>query len=167
MHPARKNIDELLAECDQRTDRRSGPGGQHRNKVETAVIIVHRPTGIVAEANERRSQVDNRRNALFRLRLALATEHRQPADATTTQPSALWQSRAAGRRLNVSAAHDDFPALLAELLDHLQAVDYELSAASGNLGVSSSQLLKLLRSHPPAFAAINQVREQKGLRKLS
>ena len=55
MHPARLPIDELLADCEERRLRRGGPGGQHRNKVETAVELTHRPTSVAAEANERRS----------------------------------------------------------------------------------------------------------------
>src|SRR5262249_15351793 len=69
IHPAALPVEELLADCDVRRTRRSGPGGQRRNKVETAVTIVHRPTTISAEASERRSQAENCTLALFRLRL--------------------------------------------------------------------------------------------------
>ena len=48
-HPASLDDDRLLAECDQSFLRRSGPGGQNRNKVETAVVLRHRPTGLIAE----------------------------------------------------------------------------------------------------------------------
>lgn len=169
MHPAQLSAEELLAECQQRTDRRSGPGGQHRNKVETAVILTHRPTGISSEANERRSQVDNRRNALFRLRLALATGIRSQdlGLQLPPQPSDLWQSRSSGSRLTCSAKHEDFPAILSELLDHLADCDFELTRTAEFFGTTTSQLIKLLRSHSPALQAINEVRAKKGLHKLS
>ena len=79
-HPAALDDDVLLAQCDQKFMRRSGPGGQNRNKVETAVVLHHRPSGLVAEANERRSQSENKREALRRLRFALAMEVRTGVD---------------------------------------------------------------------------------------
>src|SRR5690242_10105227 len=44
-----------------------GPGGQHRNKVATGVRLVHRPSGLVVTATERRSQAANREVAFARL----------------------------------------------------------------------------------------------------
>src|SRR3989442_8957319 len=77
-HPAGLDPEALNAECEFRATRRSGPGGQNRNKVETAVILTHRPTGIRAEASERRTQGENRRAARFRLRIELALTVRRP-----------------------------------------------------------------------------------------
>lgn len=49
------------------TFRSGGPGGQHQNKVETGVRIVHRESGAVGESRSERSQHANRRLALRRL----------------------------------------------------------------------------------------------------
>ncbi len=172
MHPAQLSEAELLSQCQQRADRRGGPGGQHRNKVQTAVIVTHLPTGISGEGNERRSQVDNRRQAIFRLRLALAVHFRSPAFATpggrTTQAaSALWQQRALGGRIRCSPNHEDFPSLLAELLEHLHAADYDLAPVAASLGTTNSQLVRCLRGYPPALLAVNAARESRGLGRLN
>lgn len=160
-HPSTIDPQALLAECTERHTRRSGPGGQHRNKVATAVILRHGPTGITAEASERRSQADNRRIALRRLRLRLAVEHRSPA--LPSGPSDLWRSRSPGGRIIVAAAHHDYPALLAEACDRLAATGWQPAAAAGTLGVTSSQLVGLVRMCPAAWTALNAARAARGL----
>lgn len=160
MHPAALPSDELLAAVQEMHTRRSGPGGQHRNKVQTAVVLVHRPTGIAAEAAERRSQAENRRMALGRLRLKLALEHRTPA---STAPSARWLARVQGRQLAVAVDHPDYSALVAEALDQLQAHGLDMPAAAAALGVSSTQLLKLFKKTPVAWTTLNRLRSGVGL----
>jgi hypothetical protein len=161
MHPAALELTDLLKQTSETRTKRSGPGGQHRNKTETAVVLVHRPTGISAEGSERRSQSENRAVAVKRLRLKLAVEHRAPADSRG--PSELWQARTRGRQFAISAGHPDSPALLAEALDRLQTTGWQVSPAAHVLGVTTSQLIGLFRKCPAAWVAVNKHREARGL----
>ncbi len=165
IHPAAIDPEALAAQCEFRATRRSGPGGQNRNKVETAVVLTHRPTGLRAEASERRTQGENRRAALARLRIELALCIRRSMDrdeGSSLVPSALWRSRCRGGRIVVSPDHDDFPALLAEALDVLSALDDEPKPASERLGCSATQLVKLLKEEPRALLQVNERRRQAG-----
>src|SRR6188768_845238 len=129
MHPAALPLDALMADCDIERTRRGGPGGQHRNKVETAVVIKHRSTGVKGEASERRSQDLNRQAALQRLRINLALECREAVDSGQG-PSETWTLRVRARQIAVSVEHSDFPALLAEALDRLSACDWDVAATA-------------------------------------
>ena len=165
MHPAALPELALLRDCDETRTRRGGPGGQHRNKVETAVVLLHRPTGLTAEASERRSQADNRRVAVRRLRLALALGHRIPAEPAG--PSPCWRARTAGGQIAVALDHADYPALVAEAFDRLAACGWQLPPAAALLGVSPSQLARLCRREPATWTALGRQRTAAGLPPLA
>ena len=65
-----------------------GPGGQHRNKVETGVRLTHRPSGLVVTATERRSQSANREAAFDRMAEKLEARQRVRKARRATKPSA-------------------------------------------------------------------------------
>jgi hypothetical protein len=162
IHPAQLPSEKLLENCRVERTRRGGPGGQHRNKVESAIVITHQPTGISGQAGERRSQFENRKVAIERLRLNLAVGYRV-SRSLEEQPSELWKSRARGGQIGVSPDHSDFPALLAEALDCVAMADFDMPTAASCLGVSGSQLVKLFKLFKPALAHVNSEREQRML----
>ena len=83
----------LLNECEETFFVASGPGGQHRNRTESGVRLVHPPTGVTVTATERRSQAQNRSTALARLRAQLAEMARVPRRRKPTRPSRASQRR--------------------------------------------------------------------------
>jgi hypothetical protein len=78
----------------------------------------------------------------------------------------LWRDRRRQRRIAVRATHEDFPALLAEALDVLDAYEMDLKSAAAALGVTSSQLTKFLKLEPQAIKQVNDRRAGLGLRPL-
>ncbi len=83
----------LLAECHVDVFVGTGPGGQHRNKTESAVRLHHPRTGIVVTATERRSQLQNRGAALARLRERIEQLAREPKVRRRTKPTRSSQER--------------------------------------------------------------------------
>jgi protein subunit release factor B len=77
----------LERDCDVAFFRASGHGGQNRNKVETGVRLVHRPTGLAVTATERRSQRQNLDMAYERMAARLEDLQREEIPRVATQPT--------------------------------------------------------------------------------
>jgi len=110
-----EHLKKLLEDCDVETYRASGPGGQHRNKTESAVRMTHRPSGIVRVATEHRSQLRNRELALERIWKALEIRNRKrkprvptrPTNAATERRLSSKQHEAEKKRTRRMPARDD------------------------------------------------------------
>lgn len=173
LHPACLSPEVLLKDCDTQRKRASGPGGQHRNKVETAIILTHEPTGLTGAASERRSQAQNQAMALKRLRVQLAIHHRCGVALSCDEHGRLqgemserWYGRVRSQKLQLNSEHEDFPAILAWVMDMLWQLKLDVPAAANLLGVSATQILKLLKAEPEAMAIFNKARDANGQHRM-
>jgi hypothetical protein len=164
-HPATLSDDALLARCEVMRTRGSGPGGRHRNSTDSRVVLRDRATGAEGAAGERRSQHDNLREALFRLRLALAVHVRRELGAEE-RASERWMSRVSAGRIACNVRHREFPSLLAEALDVAASVGWDTHAAASILRVTPTQFVRFVAGHHPALAELNRCRAARGLAPL-
>jgi hypothetical protein len=158
----------LLAECEVDRYRASGPGGQHRNKTESAIRLRH-DSGVTAIAEDTRSQGENRAIALRRLREHLAWELREPIALDTYAPSPRLAALIAGGTAPLGAKTRETPGYfvaMAELLDLFVALGAEVAATAQRLGISTGATSKLLLHDDRVARTVNQLRGQRGLRPL-
>ena len=160
-HPLQLDQEQLKKACSITRTRRGGPGGQHRNKVETAIVITHGASGISAQAGEQRSQHANLTAAIARLKVNLAIGVR--SDPLPMAPSDLWKSRVKNRRIAVSLAHADYPLILTTALDALEREENDIVATAKFLEISTSQLIKFFKTNPQAFDHVQTTRKTNGL----
>jgi hypothetical protein len=154
----------LLAECDIDTYRGSGPGGQKRNKTESAVRLRHRPTGLIVIAEESRSQAENRARGLRRLREALALRLRQPAAEGI--PDAVQACIGRQGRLIVGRRDGRYLPAAASILDVLVALNGSVGETAARLGISTGNLSSFLTGDDDLMAEANRVRAGFGLKPL-
>lgn len=146
----------LLAQCTVSWFRSSGPGGQHANKTDSAVRIVHRTSGATVQCQDHRQRERNIAEALIRLRLRLACTQRGGSDPAWLDPYRR------GRQLTLGANARDYPAAVACALDALAAARGSLAEAGAALGISTSQLARLLCADGEVRAAANALRAEHG-----
>ncbi|MCC6908268.1 MAG: hypothetical protein IT430_10040 [Phycisphaerales bacterium] len=163
-HPAALDEEVFLKQCRMTRGRTSGPGGQHRNKVATAVFLTHEPTGVQAQASESRQPERNRQVAIQRLRVRLALEQRMGVPRPGYEPSARLRARVRSGKLALNPSHRDAPAILAEVLDVMHAVHDDVGKAALLTDLTRTQIIKLLKEFPPALADLNARRAQQGLK---
>ncbi len=189
--------EELLAQCDIHIYKSSGPGGQHRNKVSSAVRLRHRETGVTAHGDDSRSQHQNKAMAIRRLRMNMALRLRSPlaepgpaaarvadvpsarragvSPASATLPAVVRECMFIARggdakgsqRLEVGSKDARFWQVAAFVLDVLEAHKGQLAAAAAYIGITTGNLSRMLESERHLFAAGQEIRKAHGLKPLS
>ena len=154
---------ELLAQCQIDTYRASGPGGQKRNKTSSAVRLRHQPSGIRVIAEESRSQFENHRRALRRLRQEIYLRCREPFAKDRSSGSGAAMDRLP---LQTGPRSEQFWEAAARTLDALTATEGHLRQAAVALGVSTATLVSFLRREPKVWTQANRIRQEFGLRFL-
>jgi hypothetical protein len=162
--------DALDRQCRMEAFRSSGPGGQHRNKTSSGVRLTHEPTGVTAQAAERRSQHENRSRAMKRLRMAMALELREPTWPIEQLPPVLREcliatgtSDGPGRRLQIGRRDRRFWPVAAVVLDGLAGAEGKLADLAAAMGISTSNLVKFLKTDRHLLSAAQTIRREQNL----
>ena len=158
---------ELLAQCEVDTYRASGPGGQKRNKTESAVRLRHGPTSVSTTATESRSQHENKARALKRLRERIALDVRGPAidvDDYCCPPDLSGLLSRGGERIGKkNPAY--LPALRA-LFDLFVACDCSMRDTAQRIGVTTGALSRFVTGEDSVRRKANELRAERGLKPL-
>ena len=158
----------LEAACEVDRYRSSGPGGQHRNKTESAIRLRHKATGVIAHADERRSQAENRVRAVQRMREHLALEIREAVEPGA-EPSPWLRdlvARGTAPLGEKTRQKPEFLVAFAQLLDVFVLCGCEVARTAERFGVSTGAMSKLLLVDDRTARAVNQLRSSRGLRPL-
>ena len=110
----------------------TGPGGQHRNKTSTGVRLIFRPLALAVCDDTERSQHRNRKVALAKLRLQIARLCREPLP----EPCPVYR--------HLAPDNPEYPAMLALLMDALDACGFDHKLAAEKVGLSRTMFLKEL-----------------------
>lgn len=128
--PSKLDVDIRDEDLVMTTYKGSGPGGQHRNKTDTAVRLTHLPTGLVVSAEDSKSQWSNRQSAMKKLSDTITFRMRESA-AKQKQFDRRGQIASGERPVKEYTWNDQ----RGEVLDHSTGKRWRMSdAMKGKLG---------------------------------
>ncbi len=161
--------DQLIAQSEVDRYRASGPGGQHRNKTDSAVRLRHKLSGITAIGEDSRSQSENKLHAVRRLRAAIALGVREPVNLDAYVPSARLAAMIAAGTAPLGAKTKltgEYWAGIAEVLDLLVAGGLEIAATAQRLGITTGAMSKFLLHDEAVARVVNDLRRAAQMRPL-
>lgn len=161
------NDAELVSACTVHTYRARGPGGQKRNKTDSAVRLHHDQSGVIVQAEESRSQAENRRRAMRRLREALALKVRDPVVLDPFEPPGFLTQVVQGVRLRINRRNPDYARVVGCVLDVFFGTKGRLRDTSRLLGLSTGSLIRFLAENPRLWQQANRIREDCDLGSLN
>ncbi len=137
----------LLKQCKEDRYKSGGPGGQRRNKVETAVKLHHEASGASVHANDSRYLQRNRLSAVRHLRERIAIQSRAPFDLESPNvPDEFAAYVGPKGALSINRKNVSYPLVVATALDALEAAEGSYAKAAKALGITTSQLVKFLKA---------------------
>lgn len=145
--------EQLLAQCSVDLYRASGPGGQKKNKTSSAVRVRHGPSGIMAIAEESRSQHENKARAIRRLRREIALQFREPF-----APAAV--------SLDAGPRTPEFWSAAGTVLDGLECHEAMVRETAESLHTGTARLIAFLKSHVSLWRRANEMRQRHGRKPL-
>jgi hypothetical protein len=146
---------ELLRHCRMDVMRGSGPGGQKRNRTESAVRLTVQGSGVQVVCDKTRSQTKNRELALRELRLLLALECRFP----TRDTERGWTEAP-------PLKHPEFAVWVARVLDVFAGHDWQVGETARALKISTNHFSRVVLRDDRVLRSVNRERERLDLRAL-
>lgn len=171
--------DELLEQCTRTPYQASGPGGQKRNRVYSAIRLEHASTGLRAESGAYREAARNRKDALRKLRIAMAiagsrlvplSQSHSDSDAQA-EPSTLHEIAPPpgypAIRAKISVEHVDYPGAALLTLATFRAGQGALKETAARLALSTSAFVRFLNLDKQILNEANQIRAEAGYGSLN
>jgi len=145
----------LLRICTLQGYQGSGPGGQHRNKTNTGVLLRLEELNLEIRCCEDRSAAINRTLAVERLRVLIALRYREMPPVTPAMPFPGGKGR-------IQASNPAYPLFIADILDRMEQNQGDPHAAAAAWGLSTSALSRILFAEKAVLESVQQMRARHG-----
>ena len=126
----------------------------------------HQPTRLIAKGEEDRSQHVNKRRALRRLRLTLATDFLEEVDPASYVPSPLLAGCIRDGRLELRRKDERTLLVINEVLSLLHSHGGRLRDVAGAIGISTANLVKFFSIDPQVWRKVSHIRKENNLNAL-
>ena len=151
-------LDELLGACTLKGFQGSGPGGQHRNKTNTGVMLTLRQYNLEIKSCEGRSAKENKTHALRKMQMALALKVRETPPAV--------EIPFPGSNGHIQPSNALFPLFIAHVFDRMAQKNGDTKEAAQAFGLTPSARVKIIRQDKACAEKLQNSRQAQGKGRL-